>query len=126
MILGELDAKNFYDLQDDTKRVEISDDTSGTNLFSSDVPEGEERYVVALLVAETGSVANSYTIDRVDESDANHAIINSRNLASDANEILSVDDLGVCPLVVPGGENIEITAGSDGVNVTAIYVTRDR
>lgn len=94
---------------------------AATNVFNSDVPESEMRYVFGAYLSETSGGANTLTISKVEEDDTTTPIVNAYNLGANESEFLSAGDVSLILPALEGGTNLELNSGSDGVNVTLLW-----
>lgn len=99
-----------------------SDDTSGTELLSSDVPEERVLIPLAFLISDTSGAANTADFQKVEEDDTTTALHTNFNLGANETVILEPAEFATVIPRLEGDSNIQFTAGSDGVEVTMLYV----
>lgn len=118
---SQLTLSEWRDILDRTRFATVSDDSTGTNVFGSDIPEDRVRYVWGMILSETSGASNTLTINKVEEDDTTTTMINSLNLGASESIFLSLQDVGVLLPSLEGDTNVEFNANSDGVNATVFY-----
>lgn len=121
MKLGTL--RELTKLGDYIDYANVTDDAFGSNLFDSDVDPDKTYYIIALIISDTSGAANSATINEVQNDNSKKTIHANFNLGADETRVIGEESDVMALPPVDGGENIEVLASSDGVEVTALYFT---
>lgn len=110
----------WIELMEKARFARVTDDTSGSDLLSSNVPEDQVLIPLAFIISDTAGAANS--VDFTKSGEASGTIHGTFNLASNETVTISAEELSTIIPRLEGGANLQITAGSDGVDVTMVYV----
>lgn len=117
-----LTPSQWVSLMENAKVAQVVDDTSGSNLFSSDTAESRMQIPITVVISETNGSANTADIKKVEEDDTTTDLYTNFNLGSNETRVLDMKE--VAPIIprLEGGTNLQVTAGSDGVELTMVYV----
>lgn len=117
-----LDINELVSFLEKTKFATVTATTGGNNVLSSDVSEDRVLIPVALILSETSGGANTADITKVEEDDTTTDIHPNFNLGPNESVVLTIEDKGAVLPRLEGGTNLQITAGTNNIEVTLIFV----
>lgn len=112
-------VEEWVSLMEKAKVANATDDTSGTDVIGT-VPEDRIAIPLVFVISDTSGAAN--TVDIAFSGEATGTIHANFNLGASETRVLSAEELATIVPNIQGGADINITAGSDGVEVTLVYV----
>lgn len=120
--MTDISPAEWVGILERARYAQASDDTSGTNLLSSDVPEERVLIPIAFIISDTSGAANTVDLQKVEEDDTTTAIHTNFNLGSNETVTLEPTEFATIIPRLEGDTNLQFTAGSDGVEITMVYV----
>jgi hypothetical protein len=112
---------NWEFLADVSRFDNVTDDTTGSNILSSDVPEDRVYYPFVMVLSDTAGAANTVQLDKVEEDDTATTIYSNFNLSANETRFITAETLGLVLPRLEGDTNLKLTAGVDGVEGTVFY-----
>jgi len=120
--MTSLSVPEWKAIRERVQFAQATEDTSGSNILSSDVNEDRVNFPLALIISDTSSSANTVDIQKVEEDDTTTDIAPNFNLASDETRVFTLDEIGFLLPRIEGGANLKFTAGSANVEVTMLFI----
>lgn len=117
-----LGVSEYISLMERSEYDHVTAGTGGSNVLSSDVPEGRILIPLGVILSETSGSSNTVDLSRVEDDDTTTVIAPNINLGANETVFLNVMDDGLILPKLEGGSNLEATAGSSSVEVTLVYV----
>jgi len=118
--MSGIDLHEVVALKEKSQFAQATDDTSGTSLFSSNIPEAEVYIPLGLILSDTSGSANS--VDLSKSGEASETFHGTFNLAGNETRTVGAGSVETLVPRLEGGSNLDITANSDGVEATLVYV----
>lgn len=113
-------VEEWVSLVEKSKHAQATDDTSGTSLLSSNVPEDRILIPIGFIISDTSGADNTVDFSRSGEN--TDTIHSNFNVGANETVVVGIDELATITPRIEGGSNIDITASSDGIEVTMLYV----
>lgn len=117
-----MDLSEFITLMERSDFDHTTDDATGSNILSSNVEEERVLIPIGMVISETSGAANTVDVDKVEEDGTTTPILPGFNLGANETRVLSMMGDGAILPRLEGGTNISVTAGTDGVEATLVWV----